>query len=147
MYAERLVPIGSGTVSLCPESYPYSNYWNGGGTGSTLDRDVYEISGYWHWSCATDVTGDDGYANDEEDEDADYYTGFNGTSAAAAQISALAGLIYSINDTLTRGDVDSHIKQYTKGSDSATISFQDEDENTKRISAVADFERALDNVE
>ena len=72
----------------------------GSNYGSALDVMAPGGSGIW----TTDLTGSDGYTQNN------YYSNFGGTSAAAPHVAALAGLILSQNNDLTRLQVEQIIE-------------------------------------
>ena len=75
-----------------------STFWNGGKNSASTTPSHYSVSGYWH-SLTTDYRGEDGYSSGAQMSGTNFesedYTDFYGTSAAAAHVSALAGLMYS----------------------------------------------------
>jgi len=112
-----------------------SHYWCGENE-SDPDLDVYGISAYYKWSWTTDISGTAGYESGDDME-------FEGTSAAPPQIAALAALLISEDPLRTVSDVDTIIKQSTKGSNYAKLSFT-VDEEQKAIPAVVDDKKAMD---
>jgi len=75
-----------------------STFWNGGKNSSSTTPSHYSVSGYWH-ALAPDYGGPDGYSSGNQISGTSFetedYVDFYGTSAATAQVSALAGLMYS----------------------------------------------------
>ena len=99
--------------------YYNSNFYCGGGTNSEPDLSVYGVSAYYVWQMTTDAH--DGSSSDEWGYETYDFGGKylfqsagGGTSVAAPQVSALAGLLYGKAKrdglTVTYADIDTHIK-------------------------------------
>lgn len=85
--ASHPLVVGVGASGYWDTREWYSNWGNG--------LDVASPAG----SVTTDIQAGGGYAN------GDYFSGFGGTSAACPVAAGVAGLIYSVDPTLTRGQV------------------------------------------
>lgn len=95
--------LAVGALSPCDErKAPRScdgEYWWGSNYGSELDVMAPGVHMY-----STDIQGANGYSGD------DYFDDFNGTSSAAPVVSGVAGLILSLDPTLTGVQVEDLIR-------------------------------------
>ncbi len=90
--------VAVGGINMCnkrkdPNSCDGENWWGASyGTGLGVVAPCVKIP-------TTDVSGTGGYSTD------DYYTIFNGTSAACPHVAAVAALILSVNGSLTKDNI------------------------------------------
>ncbi len=102
-YAKDPYVIGVAASSNLDDWAPYSNFGAeidvaAPSLGGTINEDNFGI-------VTTDVRGDEGYSIDAGRFDLDYTLDFSGTSASSPVTSGVAGLILSVNPTLSAEQV------------------------------------------